>query len=184
MRKGGYVVADAGGNSILGLSKKTISTLTVFPDTMTDAPPFLGLPPGTQIPMQAVPTSVAVRAKDPNVYVGQLTGFPFPPGAANVWAVAPDGTRTVYASGFTNIIDIAWGPKGSLYVLEIAANGILSGDPTGRLVRVWPNGKQTVVASKGLSAPTGVAIAKDGSVYVSNYGTSAGMGTVVNIGKV
>jgi len=184
VRKGGYVVADAGGNSILGLSKKTISTLTVFPDTMTDAPPFLGLPPGTQIPMQAVPTTVAVRAKDPNVYVGQLTGFPFPPGAANVWAVAPDGTRTVYASGFTNIIDIAWGPKGSLYVLEISANGILSGDPTGRLVRVWPNGKQTVVASKGLSAPTGVAIGKDGSVYVSNYGTSAGKGTVVNIGKV
>ena len=74
--------------------------------------------------MQAVPTSVAVRPKDPNIYVGQLTGFPFPPGAANVWAVTPDGSKTVYASGFTNIIDIAWGPKGSLYVLEIAANGL------------------------------------------------------------
>ncbi len=184
VRKGGYVVADAGGNSVLGIHKKTISTLGVFPDVMVDAPPFLQLPPGTKIPMQAVPTTVAVRAKDPNVYVGQLTGFPFPPGAASVWAIAPDGTKTVYASGFTNIIDIAWGPKGSLYVLEISANGILSGDPTGRLVRVWPNGKQTVVASTGLSAPAGVAIAKDGSVYVTNYGTSAGKGTVVNIGKV
>ncbi len=57
-------------------------------------------------------------------------------------------------------------------------------DPTGALIRVWPNGKQTVVASKGLVTPTGVAIGKDGSVYVSNYGTSAGKGTVVNIGKV
>ena len=108
VRHGGYVVADAGGNSVLGVShKKAISTLAVLPDTLVDAPPFLGLPAGTQIPMQAVPTTVAVRPKDPNVYVGQLTGFPFPPGGANVWAVAPDGTKTVYASGFTNIIDIA-----------------------------------------------------------------------------
>ena len=92
VRHGGYVVADAGGNSVLGVShKKAISTLAVFPDTMVDAPPFLGLPAGTQIPMQAVPTTVAVRPKDPNVYVGQLTGFPFPPGAASVWAIAPDG---------------------------------------------------------------------------------------------
>jgi len=68
--------------------------------------------------------------------------------------------------------------------LGVRANGLLSGDPTGALIRVWPNGKQTVVASKGLVAPTGVAIGKDGSVYVSNYGTSAGKGTVVNIGKV
>ena len=164
--------------------KKHISTLAVFPDTMVDAPPFLGLPAGAQIPMQAVPTSVAVRHKDPNVYVGQLTGFPFPPGAASVCAIHPDGTTTVYASGFTNIVDIAWGPKGSLYVLEISANGILSGDPTGALIRVWPNGKKTVVASEGLVAPGGVAIGKDGSVYVSNYGTSAGKGTVVNLGKV
>jgi hypothetical protein len=185
VRHGGFLVADAGGNSVLAVShKKAISTIAAFQDTLVDAPPFLGLPAGTKIPMQFVATTVAVRPKDPNVYVGQLTGFPFPPGGASVWAIAPDGSKTVYASGFTNIIDIAWGPKGSLYVLEISANGLLSGDPTGALIRVWPNGKQTVVASKGLVAPTGVAIGKDGSVYVSNYGTSAGKGTVVNIGKV
>ena len=84
------------------------------------------------IPMQAVPTTVAVRPKDPNVYVGQLTGFPFPPGAATVWGIKPDGTTFAYATGFTNIVDIAWGPKGSLYVLEITRNGLLSDDPTGR----------------------------------------------------
>ena len=88
------------------------------------------------------------------------------------------------ATGFTNIVDIAWGPKGSLYVLEITSNGLLSGDPTGALIRVWPNGKQTTVASTGLVTPTGVAIAHDGTVYVTNYGTSAGKGTVLNLGKV
>ena len=163
---------------------KHISTLAVFPDTPVTAPPFLDLPPGAMIPMQAVPTTVAVRHEDPNVYVGQLTGFPFPPGAATVWGVRPDGSTFPYATGFTNIIDIAWGPKGSLYVLEITSAGLLAGDPTGALIRVWPNGQRTTVASAGLVTPTGVAIGRDGSVYVTNYGTSAGKGTVVDLGKV
>ena len=38
--------------------------------------------------------------------------------------------------------------------------------------------------ARASSRLTGVAIGKDGSVYVSNNGTSAGKGTVVNIGKV
>lgn len=185
-RPGGFVVADAAGNDVLGVDfRKHVSTLAVFPDVQVLAPPFLQLPVGAMIPMQAVPTTVAVRPKDPNVYVGQLTGFPFVPGAANVYRVAPDGTVDTYATGFTNIVDIAWGKKGSLYVLEIAKNGLASSDPaTGSLIRVWPNGQQTEVASAGLVNPTGVAIARDGTVYVTNYGTSAGKGTVLNLGKV
>ena len=121
------MVADAAANDVLGVDfKKQITTLAVFPDVLVPAPPFIQPPPpGGMIPMQAVPTTVAVRPKDPNVYVGQLTGFPFPPGAANVWAVAPDGSKTVYASGFTNITDIAWGRKGWLYVVEIPATACL-----------------------------------------------------------
>jgi hypothetical protein len=180
-RHGGFVVADAAGNDVLGVDfKKHISTLAVFPSTMVPFP----TPTSPGVPMEAVPTTVAMRPKDPNVYVGQLTGFPFPPGGASVWGIKPDGSTFVYATGFTNIVDIAWGPKGSLYVLEIFANGLLSHDPTGALIRVWPNGQKTTVASTGLVTPTGVAIAKDGSVYVTNYGTSAGKGTVVNLGKV
>lgn len=180
LRHGQLIVADAGGNDVLGVKKKHISTLAVFPDAIVPFPTATD-----KFPMQAVPTSVAVRPKDPNIYVGQLTGFPFVPGAANVFRIKPDGTTDVYASGFTNIVDIAWGPKGSLYVLEISANGLTSDDPApGALIRVWPNGDRTVVASSGLVSPTAVAIAKDGSVYVANYGTSAGKGTVVNIGKV
>jgi hypothetical protein len=185
-RHGGFVVADAAGNDVLGVDyKKNISTLAVFPDVMVPAPPFIQPPPpGGMIPMQAVPTTVAVRPKDPNVYVGQLTGFPFPPGAATVWGIKPDGSTFPYATGFTNIIDIAWGPKGSLYVLEITSAGLLAGNPEGALIRVWPNGMRTTVASTGLVTPTGVAIAHDGTVYVTNYGTSAGKGTVLNLGKV
>ena len=51
---------------------------------MVDAPPFLGLPPGAQMPMQSVPTSI-VKGPDGAYYVGELTGFPFQVGAARVW---------------------------------------------------------------------------------------------------
>jgi hypothetical protein len=183
-RYGSIVVADAAGNDVLRVNHTAqISTLGVFPDVQVAAPPFLNLPPGTMIPMQAVPTTVAVRRGDPNVYVGQLTGFPFPMGAANVYGIRPDGSKFVYASGFTNIVDIAWGPHGSLYVLEITSAGLAAGDPTGALIRVEADGDQEVVASTGLVTPTAVAISDDGWLYVSNYGTSAGKGTVIRIGK-
>jgi hypothetical protein len=180
LRHGGYLVADAGGNAVLGIKhRKHISTVAVFPDVDTAAPD------GSIVPMQAVPTSIALRRGDKNIYVGQLTGFPFPPGGASVFRVAPDGTVDAFATGFTNIVEIAWGGNGSLYVLEISALGLLSGKPEGALIRVWPNGKQTPIETKEpLIAPTALGIAKDGTVYVANYGTTAGAGTIVSLGKV
>jgi sugar lactone lactonase YvrE len=183
LRRSGFdVVADAGANALLKVgANKRISTLAVFPDRMVDAPPFLGLPPGTKIPMQAVPTSVAV-GPDGAYYVGQLTGFPFPVGAANVYRVVPGHAPTVYASGFTNIVDIAFGRDGSLYVLEIAKNSLLSGDPAGALLRVPKHGGQaTVVASDGLVNPTAFVFGRDGNVYVSNNSLSPDAGQVVRI---
>jgi hypothetical protein len=106
--------------------------------------------------MQAVPTSV-VKGPDGAYHVGQLTGFPFPPGGANVFRVVPGQAPTVYAGGFTDIIDIAFDKKGRLYVLEISSEGLLNVPedqlPTGRLVRVDKDGSQKVLASEGLAAP-------------------------------
>jgi hypothetical protein len=176
----GFLVADAGGNSLVRVGwNGQVSTVAVFPDQLVDAPPFLGLPTGTQIPSQAVPTSV-VRGPDGAYYVGTLTGFPFAPGSARVFRVVPGKEPTVYAGGFTNVIDLAFGQDGKLYVLEIAHNGLLSGDETGALIRVGRDGKQKIVASAGLTAPGGLAI-KGRSAYVSNCGTCAGDGTVVRI---
>jgi hypothetical protein len=186
-RHGNYLLADAAGNDLLRVTRKRghISTLAVFPNVPNVPAPAPPNGPGGTVDMQAVPTTIAVRHDDPNVYVGQLTGFPFPPGAATVWRVAPNGDSTPFATGFTNIIDIAFGKRGYLYVLEIAHNGLLSGDPEGALIKVSPDGKtRTIVASTGLVNPTGVAIAHDGTVYVTNYGTSAGKGTVLSLGKV
>ena len=120
-------MADAGANALLEVrANGTIDPLATFPDRMVDVLPFLGLPPGTQIPMDAVPTAVAL-GPDGNFYVGQLTGFPFPVGAANIYRVpAAGGTPEVFASGFTHIVDLTFGRDGSLYVVEIAKNGLLA----------------------------------------------------------
>jgi hypothetical protein len=172
---GGRVVADAGGNDLLWVSAAgQISLLAVFPVKMTPSP--FGM-----IPMQPVPTSV-VRGPDGAFYVGQLTGFPFPAGGANVFRVVRGQEETVYASGFTNVIDIAFGADGSLFVLEISHNGLLTGDLTGGLWRV-PAGGGTpeLLLTDPLFAPGGMAVAADGSLYVSNCAVCQGGGEVLHI---
>jgi hypothetical protein len=183
---GNAVVADAGGNDLLKVTRDgDVSTLAVFPDRMVDAPAFLGLAPGSKIPMQSVPTSLA-RGKHGESYVGELTGFPFPTGAARVYLAndARNAKPQVFAEGFTNIIDLAVGKDGRIYVLEIAKDGILAaeqGNLTGELIRISPTGQRTVLMTDGLVAPTGLAIGPDNALYVSNYGTFAGKGEVIRI---
>lgn len=165
----GQIVADAGGNSLVRVSAAgALETLAVFPDTMAPAPPFLDLPPGTMIPTEAVPTSLA-EGPDGAYYVGLLTGFPFPVGGASVMRVVPGEAPSVFATGFTNIIDVAFGPDGHLYVLEIATNGLLSGDPAGALKRVVGGVVEEVPGTEGtLLMPGGMAFAPSGTLYVSN----------------
>jgi hypothetical protein len=174
------IVVDAGGNDLLRVDPKgEISTLAVFPQRLVTAPPFLGLPPGTQIPMQAVPTSVA-RGPDGALYVGELTGFPFPLGGARIYRVVPGEEPQVYAEGFTNIIDLVFEEDGSLLVLEHAKNSILSTDQTGALIRLKPDGSRTTLASTGLIRPTAVVIGFD-ALYISNCGVCAGGGQVIRL---
>jgi hypothetical protein len=172
---GGVLATDAGGNDLLRVDPDgRISTVVVFPVRPTPGPG------GAVVPMQSVPTTV-VRGPDGAYYVGELTGFPFPVGGARVWRVVPGHQPTVFATGFTNIIDIAFDRHGRLLVLEIFKNGLLSGDPTGALVRVAQDGSRTEIASTGLVTPTSVAVGEDNALYVSNKGTLAGVGEVLRI---
>lgn len=189
MVQGSKVTAtDAGGNDVLIFKLRhsgdtQITTQAVLPFRFVDAPPFLELPPGTEIPMQPVPTAVA--SQNGTTYVSQLTGFPFPKGAANVYRLSADGPK-VAASGFTNIADIAFDRKGRLLVLEMVANGLLGAedDPSGALWRIERDGGRTLLAdgTDGLLAPAGVAVAQDGSLYVTNKSTSGqGEGELLRI---
>jgi sugar lactone lactonase YvrE len=79
-------------------------------------------------------------------------------GGASVFRIAEGGEPEVFADGFTNIVDIAFGPDGSLLVLEIAANSLLGDPPAGGLTRVTPDGARETLISEGLFFPTGLAI--------------------------
>jgi hypothetical protein len=184
-----WIVADAAANDLLQVTADgTITTLATFPAQMVDAPPFLHMPPGSQMPAQSVPTSVTV-GPDGAYYVGELTGFPFPVGGARVWRVVPGQEPTVYASGFTNIDGLAFDANGNLLVLEIAKNGLNAaqaaapGDPAGAgaLLRVLPDGTKVEVASIGLVMPGGVAVGPDGSIYITNFGVLPGAGQLVRL---
>ncbi len=181
----GLIVADAGGNSLLKVTLDgKISTLAVFGNRQVTAPKALKMPPGASMPMEPVPDSVT-RGPDGAYYVGQLTGFPFPPGAARIYRVVPDKAPTVYAEGFTNIIGLTFDANGNLYVLEIVKDGLMfaeqGGSMTGRLVKITPDGLRTTVMTDGLVAPGGITMGRDGAVYVTNYSVFSGKGEVLRI---
>lgn len=171
-------VADAGGNDILKVRKGKISVVATLPSVLADAPPFLGLPAGTQIPAQAVPTSV-IKGGDGALYVSQLIGFPFPAGKASIYRIGRDGVPTVYASGLTNVTDLAW-YRGSLYAVQLADDGLLAtpeGErPSGSLVKIVHGSSTTVLDD--LDSPYGVAF-KGGYAYVTTCSVCATEGTVV-----
>jgi hypothetical protein len=177
----GAIVVDAGGNTLLKVDHDgDISGMKVFPDR----PNPLGFGPPT---FQSVPTSV-VQGPDGALYVGELTGFPFPPGEAKVYRIDHDGDPfadpEVFESGFTNVIDIAFDHQGRLLVLEISKNGLGPGSPdptTGALIRVNHDGTRDELASDGLFMPTGLAVGPKGGIYISNCGVCAGIGEVIRI---
>jgi hypothetical protein len=179
MRDGGsVVVTDSGANDLQRVRRNgRIRTLTVFPNT--DVPnPF---EPGTTVPMQAVPTSV-VRGPDDAYYVSQLTGFPFPTGGSSIWRFVRGEEPTVYATGLTNVTDLAW-HKGSLYAVQLSSAGLLNEPPealpTGSLVKVAAGATPTPVA-EGLPAPYGVAL-RGGKAFVTTCAVCPDGGSVVSI---
>jgi len=160
VQPGRRIVADAGANALVAALANGSSS--VFAKSLL----------GANV-TQTVPTSV-VEGPDGAIYVGLLTGFPFPRGAAPVLRVASDGSSvSTYAAGFTAIIDIAFDADGALYVLEVLpGNGPPLPSATGKLVRQCPGGARSDLVT-GLSFPGGVAIGPDGAAYITNRGTTA-----------
>ena len=165
-----YLTTDSGGNTLVRSSEKgKVRLVAAFPDVTAGTTTY-----------QAVPTDV-VRGPDGAWYVSQLTGFPFIPGAANIYRIVPGHAPTVYASGLTNVTGLAFDHHGMLYAVQIADQGLLNG-PVGSLVRVAPDGsgQTTESVASGLFAPYGVAIRR-GSAYVTTCSVCAGDGQVLRI---
>lgn len=164
---GQVVVAEAGGNALLAVgSNGSISTIATLPSR----------PQGRAT--DSVTTAVAL-GPDGAYYVAELTGLPFAAGAANVYRVISGQAPEIAYSGFTTIIDLTFGPDGSLYVLEHSTGPVFFALP-GRLLKIAPDGTRTTVVD-GLTRPGSVAVGPDGALYVSNRSISVGTGEVLRI---
>jgi hypothetical protein len=142
---GEVLVADAAANALLIANRSGdvdwVATLPPEPVSTANAKNLVGCPDPppefedicelpAEIPAEAVSTSVAV-GPDGAYYVTELKGFPAPVGESRVWRIEPgsrhvqcdaaatDSPCSVVADGFTSIIDIAFAPDGTAYVVEL-----------------------------------------------------------------
>jgi glucose/arabinose dehydrogenase len=91
------------------------------------------------------------------------------------------GAFTTYATGFTNIMDLAFDRDGTLYVLEIDHDSLLGPGTDGAIFAVDRRGRRQIELPAGaLPEPGGITVGKDG-LYVTTNATSAGGGQVVRI---
>ena len=146
------VVADAAGDSILDVRRGRVSLLAVIPPSANGS--------------DQVPTSVT-RGPDGAWYVGTLAEGAGN-GGARVWRIVPGQAPEVYVDGLTAVVDIAFGPDGSLYASEFVTD-LTTFEPSGAVVRVRPSGRRTVLGEGSLFFPGGVAVDRHGKVYVANW---------------
>jgi hypothetical protein len=137
------LVADAGGNDLLVVDRDGgVDWVAALPQEIVstaNAKSLFGCPtppPGGEfvcdlpsaIPAQPVATSIAI-GPDGAYYVGELKGFPAPTGESRIWRIeagsrhvrcgTDPGCTPVFDGGFTSIVDLSFGPDGTLYVTEI-----------------------------------------------------------------
>lgn len=187
---GSALVADAAGNSLLIVDPRGhidwVATLPIEPVSTSNAKQLFGCPGSgapicgapDQIPAHPVLDSVAV-GPDGAYYVGELRGFPAPVGESRVWRIEP-GTRRatcgtspacqVVADGFTSIIDLVFGPDGTLYVIELDEAswlGMELGQGIGGSVNACTPGTWTCQeVATGLFMLTSAAVDRNGTVHV------------------
>lgn len=114
-----------------------------------------------------VPTAMAYH--DGFFYVGNLHPFPITDGSSNIYKVSMDGKISIFASGFTTVLGVAFDKHGRMYVLQNTTGNLFPTPGSGNVIRVDKTGKRETVVS-GLNLPTAITFGPDGKLYIANWG--------------
>jgi hypothetical protein len=176
---GTLFIVDASGNALYAWTEADGLSVVQVWEPLAE--------PAEGEPSQSVPTSVAV-GPDGSVYVGFLSGFPFPAGGARIeqWT---DGELAATYEGLTLVTDVWVGAEGELYAVQFASGFGDQGyiPASGSIVSVSMDGITPVV--EGLNFPYGIAPAPEGSggvfaVTVDTYGAAPDTGSVQVVGSM
>ena len=103
-------------------------------------------------------------------YIALVGSPPYPAGTARIVSVAPDGVVSDVWTGLTAAADVAVGPDGTLYALELGIPQSLVppylASQSGQIVRQTGPDRSALVA-RNLEAPSALAIDSDGGIFVS-----------------
>lgn len=157
---GTVYIADAGCNCLLSWTEQ--GGLELF-SAWAESP-------------QAVPDTVDI-GPDGDIYVGFLTGVPFPTEGSRIERWTSDGELEETFTGLTMVVDILVEDDGTLYAVEFASGfQPPMGLPaySGRVVEVTSEGI-TPIAEK-LNYPYGIARSPDGPLIVANNTAFVGEG--------
>lgn len=187
----GYLATDAGGNDLVGISRRgKTTTEAVFPDNLIDPPPggqqpsaqqrellasLTGQQPaqeGDKVAAQSVPSGV-VQGPDGAFYIAEMGGLA--PGASRIWRMEAGHRPQVFAEGLTAVSDLALDGEGSLIALTLTTGYQPGGALPGELNRIDLETKEvTEIPTDGkLLMSTGLAVGPAGEIYVTNNSVGA-----------
>jgi hypothetical protein len=170
-----YSMVEVGGN-LFALNPNTGDFVKITPAGVITRVVDISASQGHIVP-------TALTSHNGNFYVGNLNTFPIVQGSSNVFKITPTGQISVFATGFTTILGLAFDSKGRLYVLENTIGHPFPTPGTGQIVRIDAGGVRTVIAS-GLVLPTAMTFGPDGAIYVSNVGFGPppnGLGQILRV---
>ena len=133
---------------IVGTPITTLTPTSTGGAIATDNDVIHNIGSGFSVPYDAAPDAFG------NVYVTEST---------QIKKVAPDGTTTVFATGFNGAKGIATDAAGNVYFADQYNNAIK---------KITPSGVVTSIGT-GFNLPNNVALDASGNVYVMDYGNYA-----------
>ncbi|MFJ9041871.1 ScyD/ScyE family protein [Streptomyces sp. NPDC102406] len=152
------LVTDAGANDLIRI-RPDGSTETVFAFPTATRPT-------DNVPLQAVPTGV-LRGRGGAFCIADMSGMH--QGLSRVWRYVPGSEPTVFATGLTDLIDLAVAPDGDLIALSYGSGPATDPGP-GTLTRIdTRTGASTPIpTATTLKEPTGLAVNPRGDAYVTS----------------